>query len=497
MGLRFIQYAFIFLLSILAIPTMAVTSASDIHFTNVTSTGLTINWPQDSEIMDQGGYVIYMAEQFDLDTGMEVSEFVQLTVISDKNTIEYKVTGLTSCHQYFFKVVSYIGYYSDTSTTIDINGLSGSSAGTIPGFSAICDLIGGPYNDRFNLYAGGETVTEYAVTIGVDDMGNRVYDVISPGSSVEIGLIDGGSDGSDSLYLTGAAVVSLGSVVVSGDVNITANNIENISADSSSENTLIGTDSQNVWIISDNNSGTLNDTVTFSNFTNLIGSGDIDTFNLSTVSVSGSCMGTVDSTALTISSDSAVDTECTISTSSFDFDTSQLFDIDITQTDEIVNQRAYSLTQLEQGESITYGDDYIAVVSGFDSIDLPEDSAPGTLITTAQVKFLGRDSSIEQMTYVLTSGNDDGVFAINNKTGELSLVKILDFEQVAQYLLEVTVSDGGATYVGKLTINITDVTEQELAAGCTLYPGAAFDPLWTIMFLLAGLYTFRRSNNYI
>ncbi len=122
--------------------------------------------------------------------------------------------------------------------------------------------------------------------------------------------------------------------------------------------------------------------------------------------------------------------------------------------------------------------------------------AVDTSITVVNVDFLGRDVFADKMIYQILAGNDEGIFSIDNKSGQVSLAKALDFERVAQYQLEVSASDGDANYVGKITVNVRDVSEESTgsAAGCTLHRGADFDPLWFLMLLLAGFHALARSN---
>jgi len=148
---------------------------------------------------------------------------------------------------------------------------------------------------------------------------------------------------------------------------------------------------------------------------------------------------------------------------------------------------------LSNGSSLTYGEGFIAITAGVGSFDLAEDTAVDKLVTTVNIKFIGRDEFADKMVYQLSADNNDGVFSIDSKTGEILLAKPLDFEAIAQYQLEVSASDGGANYVGKITFNITDVAEENAAAGCTLHTGAPFDPIWLLMLILAGFHRIGRA----
>ena len=67
-----------------------------------------------------------------------------------------------------------------------------------------------------------------------------------------------------------------------------------------------------------------------------------------------------------------------------------------------------------------------------------------------------------QITYEITSGNDEGTFEINDITGVISLVQSLNFEMEDSYLLEVTATDqgtvpmSGTTSVAIEVININE-----------------------------------------
>ena len=83
-----------------------------------------------------------------------------------------------------------------------------------------------------------------------------------------------------------------------------------------------------------------------------------------------------------------------------------------------------------------------------------EDAVNGTVLGTVT----GSDDNNDLLFYTLTSGNDDGIFAIDEDTGELSVTDRtnLDFETTAQYTLTVTLSDTQATTSGQAFITVTD-----------------------------------------
>ncbi|WP_172675964.1 PKD domain-containing protein, partial [Croceitalea dokdonensis] len=87
------------------------------------------------------------------------------------------------------------------------------------------------------------------------------------------------------------------------------------------------------------------------------------------------------------------------------------------------------------------------------TFNVSEDVAIGTLVGTV----LATDD--EALTYVITNGNEDGVFVIGDTTGELSTLQLLDFETASQYTLTVSVSDGELSETAEITIDVTDVNE--------------------------------------
>ncbi len=68
----------------------------------------------------------------------------------------------------------------------------------------------------------------------------------------------------------------------------------------------------------------------------------------------------------------------------------------------------------------------------------------------------------QDITYAITSGNDDGRFAIDSDTGEITVVDTLDHETINSYRLTVEVSDNGSPALSStatITVNINDLNE--------------------------------------
>uniref|UniRef100_A0A3Q2W1L2 Protocadherin Fat 4 n=1 Tax=Haplochromis burtoni TaxID=8153 RepID=A0A3Q2W1L2_HAPBU len=95
------------------------------------------------------------------------------------------------------------------------------------------------------------------------------------------------------------------------------------------------------------------------------------------------------------------------------------------------------------------------------SATVPESLAVGTAIRTLSARDKDKEMN-GLITYNITSGNDKGLFALNSRTGVLSLAHPLDFEEKQQHELRVSATDGGwiakTSYVS-VTVHVTDVND--------------------------------------
>ena len=102
------------------------------------------------------------------------------------------------------------------------------------------------------------------------------------------------------------------------------------------------------------------------------------------------------------------------------------------------------------------------VVPAFDqdayTADLSEDTASGSPVIT--VTATDADTG-DSLTYSISDGNADGLFAIDSNTGAITLVGAVDFETgPAEYVLTIQVSDGnGGTDTVLVTVIVTNVDE--------------------------------------
>ncbi|MFH2123102.1 MAG: putative Ig domain-containing protein [Pseudomonadota bacterium] len=97
------------------------------------------------------------------------------------------------------------------------------------------------------------------------------------------------------------------------------------------------------------------------------------------------------------------------------------------------------------GTVVPCGGNVYPVVTAGQSFSVPEDSAngysPGTIVATDE------DAGTVFSNWIILSGNDDNIFALNSSTGEITVADNtnLDYQTRTAYTLSVTVSDGTDT----------------------------------------------------
>ncbi|MFY0591879.1 FG-GAP-like repeat-containing protein, partial [Roseivirga sp.] len=102
------------------------------------------------------------------------------------------------------------------------------------------------------------------------------------------------------------------------------------------------------------------------------------------------------------------------------------------------------------------------------TVSLPEDATNGT--TVHNVVASDPDAG-DALTYTIVGGNDDGIFTINETTGEITVANesLLDFETTTQYDLVVRVSDEGKlTDTANITVEMTNVNEPPIVDSNTV-----------------------------
>ena len=87
------------------------------------------------------------------------------------------------------------------------------------------------------------------------------------------------------------------------------------------------------------------------------------------------------------------------------------------------------------------------------SFSVPEFSASGTVVGVASAT----DPNDDTLTYSIASGNEEGKFAINATTGNITVAGNLNYDENPKYTLSVETSDGTNTTSVSVEINVTDV----------------------------------------
>uniref|UniRef100_A0A8C6SGZ4 FAT atypical cadherin 4 n=1 Tax=Neogobius melanostomus TaxID=47308 RepID=A0A8C6SGZ4_9GOBI len=95
------------------------------------------------------------------------------------------------------------------------------------------------------------------------------------------------------------------------------------------------------------------------------------------------------------------------------------------------------------------------------SATVPESLAVGSVIRSLSARDKDKEMN-GVITYNITSGNENGLFVLNGKTGSLTLAQPLDFEVKQQHELRVSATDGGwiakTSYV-TVAVHVTDVND--------------------------------------
>ena len=91
------------------------------------------------------------------------------------------------------------------------------------------------------------------------------------------------------------------------------------------------------------------------------------------------------------------------------------------------------------------------------SVTVAEDVAAGTVLGSVS----GSDLDHDPLTYEISAGNAANLFAIGSATGEVTVVKTLDYESASSHALTVIVSDGSLTDASTVTVTVTDVDETQ------------------------------------
>ena len=99
--------------------------------------------------------------------------------------------------------------------------------------------------------------------------------------------------------------------------------------------------------------------------------------------------------------------------------------------------------------------------------DAPFSVAETSTNGTAVGRVIATDPDHQTLTYAITGGNTGNVFAINSRTGAITVAGALDYETSPSYSLMVTVADSGSpslSATAMLTITVTDVNDAPVFA---------------------------------
>ena len=141
----------------------------------------------------------------------------------------------------------------------------------------------------------------------------------------------------------------------------------------------------------------------------------------------------------------------------FDFENEQQVNITVVASDNGVPRLSSSVTVVFNVRNV---DETRPVFPRTCSTEIPENVEVGTVLITCAASDLDNVTTPENpigVTYTITNGNDRGIFAINNSTGEITNTQIIDREErsfpVSLYVLTVRATDLGDN-VATRTVNI-------------------------------------------
>lgn len=157
--------------------------AVNVSINNIAETSFNVNW--DAVAYGQaGGYRIYLAYQIEDGVNLPyLSDFVEISDINNKGVTSYSPGDLTPCTQYFVKVTSYTASHEGNATEVESDGKQFNLHGTIPNWSAGCNLnIYSIANVTLNVSYNSE-ITEKTIAIERDPSGNMIYTFAYPGEA--------------------------------------------------------------------------------------------------------------------------------------------------------------------------------------------------------------------------------------------------------------------------------------------------------------------------
>lgn len=143
-----------------------------------------------------------------------------------------------------------------------------------------------------------------------------------------------------------------------------------------------------------------------------------------------------------------------------DYETGHPFSLTITVSDDGTGNLTDTATV-----TVNLNDINDAPVASDATFSLDEDAGNGMAIGTAPANDV---DAADSLTYTITAGNGDGMFAIDASSGAITLADNtnLDYESATQRTLTVEVTDNDAVSdTASITINIADINEAPVMAG--------------------------------
>jgi Ca2+-binding RTX toxin-like protein len=149
--------------------------------------------------------------------------------------------------------------------------------------------------------------------------------------------------------------------------------------------------------------------------------------------------------------------------------TSHTLTIQATDADSLTRTDTVIITVNDVNETPAFGQSSYS----FGAID--EHSAQGTVVGT--VSATDEDAG-DQVTYSITSGNDENIFAIDSQTGTITVDKgyLLDAETTASRSLTIEATDGTLTSTATATFGVNNLTQ--LRAGSELSFNTTNQSIW-------------------
>lgn len=149
--------------------------------------------------------------------------------------------------------------------------------------------------------------------------------------------------------------------------------------------------------------------------------------------------------AITVTNSTALDYEST---------TSYTLDVTVTDSGGLTDTETITINVLDVIENTA------PVISALGPLSLNESATVGTLVGTV----VATDAESNVITYSITSGNADGIFAINSSTGAITVASTLklNYERATTYTLTVRAIDNGfgtLSSTRNIVINIADINE--------------------------------------